>query len=311
MDASSTKKALTPSMVIGLAAPHTWPASIMPVLLGIALAYAQTGTIKVTVSLCLLIICILMQSSVNTFNDYFDFKRGADSAEDAVEEHDSVLVYNDIDPKSALGLAIAFLGIAFLLGLYIIVVAGWVPLAIAAGAAVVVVLYSGGKTPLSYLPLGELVSGVVMGGAIPFAVHYVLTKELSPLVLLMSLPPIIGIALIMATNNTCDIEKDSLAKRCTLPTKLGRSTARKLYRTLLASWILSILILVTVFFTGGLLYACIMVLACYGSLRALWTNPLSQASRIAAMGQICSLNVMLGATYVIGILAGTNTFYLF
>ena len=72
----------------------------------------------------LLLICILMQASVNTFNDYFDFIKGTDTAEDNVEASDSVLVYNDVNPRSALGLAIGFLAVAFLLGLYVVWKAG-------------------------------------------------------------------------------------------------------------------------------------------------------------------------------------------
>ena len=74
--------------------------------------------------LTLLLIVILMQSAVNTFNDYYDYVKGTDSAEDNVEESDAVLVYNDINPKSALRLAIGFLVLAFALGIYAIVKAG-------------------------------------------------------------------------------------------------------------------------------------------------------------------------------------------
>ena len=47
----------------------------------------------------LLAICILMQASVNTFNDYYDFVKGADSEEDNVDVTDAVLVYNHINPR--------------------------------------------------------------------------------------------------------------------------------------------------------------------------------------------------------------------
>ena len=150
-----------------------------------------------------------MQSSVNTFNDYFDYVKGSDSAQDNVDPTDAVLVYNNVNPRCALALAVGMLGAAFLLGIYAILVAGWIPLAIAAVGAAIVVLYSGGKTPISYLPIGEAVSGIVMGGLIPLACYHVLTLQFEPLVLIWSVPVIIGIGLIMLTNNTCDVEKTS------------------------------------------------------------------------------------------------------
>ena len=92
---------LSPRLALQLAAPHTWPAAIMPVLVAAACALANTGSLDVGMAWLLLLICILMQASVNTFNDYFDFIKGTDTAEDNVEASDSVLVYNDVNPRSA------------------------------------------------------------------------------------------------------------------------------------------------------------------------------------------------------------------
>ena len=187
---------LSPRLALQLAAPHTWPAAIMPVLVAAACALANTGSLDVGMAWLLLLICILMQASVNTFNDYFDFIKGTDTAEDNVEASDSVLVYNDVNPRSALGLAIGFLTVAFLLGLYVIWKAGPVPLVIALIGAVIVVMYSGGKTPLSYLPVGEAVSGIVMGGLIPLASYQVLSGTFTFMALLWATPTIIGVGLI-------------------------------------------------------------------------------------------------------------------
>ena len=161
---------LTPRMAWQLAAPHTWPAAILPVLVAAAAAAVTSFSISATMVCVLLVICVLMQSAVNTFNDYYDYVKGADSADDNVDPTDAVLVYNNVNPRAALALAVGFLAAAFLLGAYVIWIAGWIPLAIGAAGAVVVVLYSAGKTPISYLPIGELVSGFVMGGAHPAGV---------------------------------------------------------------------------------------------------------------------------------------------
>lgn len=110
----------TVKMAVQLAAPHTWPAAILPVLVATSAAAATGHAISPIMACVLLAICILMQASVNTFNDYYDFVKGADSADDDVEVSDATLVYNNVNPACALRLGIGFLVAAFLLGAYVI-----------------------------------------------------------------------------------------------------------------------------------------------------------------------------------------------
>ena len=272
---------LTPRMAWQLAAPHTWPAAILPVLVAAAAAAVTSFSISATMVCVLLVICVLMQSAVNTFNDYYDYVKGADSADDNVDPTDAVLVYNNVNPRAALALAVGFLAAAFLLGAYVIWIAGWIPLAIGAAGAVVVVLYSAGKTPISYLPIGELVSGFVMGGLIPLACYQALSGTFDLRALLWAVPTILGVGLIMFTNNTCDVEKDVESGRRTLSVLLGRERARKLYHGVVYAWVAAIVALVAAFFTNGLLVMPFMLLASYPLLKALLGNPLARTSHWA------------------------------
>ena len=289
-------------MALNLAAPHTWPAAILPTLVALC-ASANVCSISITMAFTLLVIVVLMQSATNTFKDYYDFVKGTDTSEDNVEQSDAVLVYNDIDPKSALGLAIGFLVLAFALGVYAIVKAGFIPLVIALIGAAFVVLYSAGKTPVSYLPIGEVVSGVVMGGLIPLAVYQVVTNELNFVMLVVAIPTIIGVGLIMLTNNTCDIERDIHAERKTLPVVIDRLKARKLYHALLLAWLLAIFLNIAIWYTPGLIMVPFMLLASYPIVKAIWNNPLEPNTRLQAMPQILSVNVVLGAFYAAALLA--------
>lgn len=290
-------------MAVQLAAPHTWPAAILPVLVATAAAAATTGAVSAVMACVLLVICVLMQASVNTFNDYYDYVKGADSADDNVDPTDAVLVYNNVNPRAALGLAVGFLVAAFGLGVYVIWQAGWIPLALGVVGAIIVVLYSAGKTPISYLPIGELVSGFVMGGLIPLACYQALTGAFDLRALLWAVPTVLGVGLIMFTNNTCDIEKDVESGRRTLSVLLGRDRARKLYHSVVAAWMISIVALVALFFTSGVIVVPFMLLASYPLVKALIANPLAPASRIGAMAQVCSLNIALGAFYAAALFA--------
>jgi 1,4-dihydroxy-2-naphthoate octaprenyltransferase len=208
--------------------------------LGMLLALDFTGSFSPLLSGVLLLIVILMQSAANTFNDYYDFIRGLDTKENSDEPEDAVLVYNAVNPKSVLYLALGFLVAAGCLGLYVVVSSGPAPLLAGLGGAAAVLLYSASPLPLSFLPLGELVSGFVMGGLIPFGVYAALTGSLDFSILLLSLPCIIGVGLVMMTNNLCDIERDQLAGRKTLPVLLGRERARKLYLLLFVLLLVSL-----------------------------------------------------------------------
>ena len=86
------QRCLTPKLAVRLAAPHTWLASVYPAVFGelycLLKGYPLTGTLAIT----LFWACVFMQSAVNTLNDYFDFVKGTDTADDNVEVSDAVLV---------------------------------------------------------------------------------------------------------------------------------------------------------------------------------------------------------------------------
>ena len=305
----------TPRLMWQEVAPHTWPASILPVLCAIALAASEPQAQPLSLLTCivLLLISVLMQASVNTFNDYYDYVKGADTVENSSDDvTDAVLVYNNINPKSALAFAVALLVAAFVLGVYIVYLAGWVPLAIALVGAFFVAAYSAGKTPISYYPIGELVSGFVMGALIMLACHYVLVGRLDPLTLLYALPLVIGIGLIMMTNNTCDIDKDVEAQRRTLPVLLGHDLSVRSYHAAIVVWVCAIVLLSVLHaalvspgtnaWAAGALLVPFMLLTAYPSMRALWRNPMIPKTRDFAMPQILGVNVTLGLFYIVGLM---------
>lgn len=306
---ASYRARLTPNMALELAAPHTWPAAIMPTLVALAAA-AHPGThLSAVMAVVLLAIVVLFQSAANTFNDYYDFVKGTDAPEHDVEASDAVLVYNDIDPKSALHLAIAFVICAFLLGLYVVWHAGLVPLALGIIGAAFVVLYSAGKTPLSYLPLGEAASGIVMGGIVPIAAYQALTGTLDGRAMICAIPTVIAVGLIMLTNNTCDIERDKDAARKTLPLILGRARARRLYRILLFFAMAAATVIVIALFTPGAALLPFMLLALQPFVGALVRNPLTPDRRVQAMSQVLTVNVVLGTFYAAAMIAGSYSLF--
>ncbi len=271
-------------------------------MFGTAIAIERVHFVSVTLVLALLAICVLMQAAVNTLNDYYDFVKGADSIDNQPDPTDAVLVYNNVDPRSALRLAIGFLAFGLALGAYVVYCAGWVPLVIGLVGAGIIVLYSAGSSPLSYLPIGEYVSGLAMGGLIPLACYQALTSSLDLLVLVLAIPLMCGIGLIMFTNNTCDIEKDQQAGRKTQAVILGRKRAVKAYHVVLYLWVLAVIVLVAVFYPMGLLVIPFMLLILYPGFKAMLACPLTLETRGQAMPLCLNLNIPLAVFYVSAIL---------
>ena len=142
--------------IVGLAAPHTWPASVLPTLLGVALSFALAGRWDPVVSLCLLVAAVMMQCAVNTFNDYADFIKNTDTIENSDDPSDAILVYNRLNPRTIRVLGFSFLAIAALAGVWVTIRAGFIPLIIGIIGGAVVLLYSFGKTPCGTCKSHEL-----------------------------------------------------------------------------------------------------------------------------------------------------------
>jgi len=292
---------LTLKHIIGLAAPHTWVASVFPVLLGAALSLALADTFSLTVFILTLMGMVLLQSSVNTINDYYDFIKGNDHAGNSDDPSDAILVYNKLNPKHVKLLGYLFIAAAAMLGAYPVLRGGFTTLVIAFTGCFVIIAYSAGKRPLSHRPVGELVSGGVMGGLITVATFTVFTGYANSEVYLMSLPLVLAIGLIMMANNTCDIERDMAVGRRTLPVLLGRNRTVALYRTVAVIWMLSIVAVVAVWFGMGVVITVVMLIASTPALRDIMRSTLAPEKRAWCMGAIVKANICFNLSYLAGI----------
>jgi len=70
----------------------------------------------------------------------------------------------------------------------------------------------------------------------------------------------------------------------------------------MALWLAAIVAIVALCFPRGCIVLPFMLLASYPLAKGLWGNPLAPPARVGAMGQVCSLNVALGAFYAAALL---------
>ncbi len=291
-------KPLTLKLAWNLAAPRTWVASIFPAIFGMAFCQVKGYPLKPWMYVTLLLACILLQSAVNTLNDYMDFIKGTDTEDDHLEEDDAVLIYGGISPKSALMLGLGFLAGGVVLGLISGLQNGPAPLLVGGVGVAVIALYSCGPLPISYLPVGELISGSVMGGLIPLGICACSDGKLHGNVMAAALPLILGIAMIMLCNNGCDIEKDIEAGRKTFPVTLGREKTLVVYKVCIWCWIALLLVMpILLIGKAGLLGAVFLAIFARKPFAGLLKLELKPETRIQQMKCVAAANLTGNGSY--------------
>ncbi|MCL2631661.1 MAG: prenyltransferase [Coriobacteriia bacterium] len=305
----SLYRPFTVKAAIELASPQTWSAAISPVLVGGAAAWALTAlepfkldTRALVCWLLMLACALLAQSAVNTLNDYKDFLSGTDTVDTILDKTDASIVYNSINPKAALRFGIVLCLLALLVGAVVTVLSSWWLIVLGAAGAAAVIFYSFGPKPLSFLPLGELVSGLAMGGIITVATYIAMTRAFSPLILLVAFPAVLTIALIMLTNNTCDIGRDIIAGRKTLAVKLGFERSRRLAGVVAVITMLWMAVLSLMLWLFALLPVAIGVFIGHKRIAMIMRGSYDLHSRRQMMANISSWCLLVNSCWAAGLL---------
>lgn len=226
-----------------LTRPHTLTAAFAPVFLGTVIALLH-GSIHLPLFFAMLAASIMIQMATNMFNEYYDYKRGLDT------EHSvgigGTIVRNGVEPRIILNLAFLLYGLSLLLGIYICIETSWILAVVGSLAMMVGYFYTGGPYPIAYTPLGELVSGVVMGMLLILIAFYIQTGSVTSDAVLLSIPSMLLVAAIMMSNNIRDLEGDKVGGRKTLAILVGRSNAitiLALFFLISYAWILALIVL--------------------------------------------------------------------
>jgi len=204
------------------ARPRTLAASIVPVLIGSALAWAR-GHFDVPLCAATLAVALLLQIGSNFANDVFDFLRGADVARRGPTR---VTQSGLLSPRQMLLSTGAIFALAAVLGFVLVLSAGW-PLVIAGGLAILSALaYTGGPWPLGYHGLGDVFVFIFFGLVGVAGSYYVQVHELTPQVLAAATPVGLLITNILVVNNLRDIDSDRAAHKRTLASRIGAGATR-------------------------------------------------------------------------------------
>ena len=201
--------------------------AIGPVLSGAALAYARTGAMDTWVLGVALFAAVLMQLITNLQNDVGYTARGA--------EHDGLRV--GLPRATAMGwlslvqvrLVVVLLCLfASMFGLALVVWRGWPVLAIGAASLAAALGYMGGKRPIAYRPVGELVAFLFFGPVAVMGTDWLLTGSTALCSGLASLALGSLAAAALAINNHRDRVHDQTTGRRTFAVVWGEAASRRL-----------------------------------------------------------------------------------
>lgn len=227
---------------------QTKVASIIPLIVGILFTLYRYDTIKPLRLLIFFISLICVDMATTAINNLMDYKRAKVKEGYNYEVHNAIVHYG-LTVKQVKKVIIILFTIGILAGITLVTMTDFVILLIGILSFGIGILYSYGPIPISRTPLGEIFSGLFMGGLIFFVTIYsqiyedgyiianisngrlnvMVNVEELIIIAIVSMPLILGIANIMLANNICDVEEDIQNKRYTLPYYIGKKRAILLF----------------------------------------------------------------------------------
>jgi len=265
------------------ARPKTLFAAINPVVLGTVFAGVDRA-LHWPSALAALVGALAIQIGTNLANDYWDWKKGADTAERLGPPR--VTSSGLLPPPVVLRATLASFGFAALVGIYLMTRGGW-PIALIGCLSIACgFLYTAGPVALAYLGLGNIFTLVFFGPVACAGTYYVQAQQWSPLSISAGLALGLFTVALLEVNNLRDRVQDAAKNKRTMPVRFGARFARWEYAI---SVTLPLLLPVAEVMAGR---------AAPGFLLVTLLNlpTLGLAKRIFQIPEGRELNVMLGAT---------------
>jgi 1,4-dihydroxy-2-naphthoate octaprenyltransferase len=221
-------------------------ASVVPIVLGAAVAWSHTGRFEFFPFLLTLIAGVCLHTGTNVANDYFDHKSGNDEIN--VEfvrpfTGGSRLIQKGLlSPRTVLTEAIVLFAAGGLIGIYLAVTRGLAILVLGVIGALCGFFYTAPPVNIAARGIGELVVGVNFGILMTLGSYYVQVHQLSRGAFFASLPVAILIADVLYINEFPDLAADKAVGKNHMVARLGKERAVWGYLVLTLAAYLSILI---------------------------------------------------------------------
>jgi len=282
------------------ARPRTLTATYAPLGVAAAIALSQ-GVFELIPFVLALIGALFLQIAANLINEYFDYRRGADTHKVAGQ---GMIIKNQVlTPQQVLIGAILTVLLGCLIGLYLLFQSGPLLLWIGLGGVFVVITYTAGPFPLAYNGLGEIAVFIFMGPLMVLGAYYVMARQFDWLPVIAGLPIGAMVAAILHANNIRDMDADRTVNKRTMALRLGLRGARIEYVALVGG--AYVIVAVLVMFGYMPLTALLVAVTLPEALRLirLITSTTETALLHQAQGRTAKLHGAFGLWLVIGWLA--------
>lgn len=210
--------------------PWSFPASVMPVLIGIAYVYFLHSVTGVVVEWAtvpfILLSAIAFHAAGNIISDYHDAKTGVDKLESFGDTN--MMLNKSFSEKEFIALGLGWLALAILAGVFVMWLSSWKLLFFGVFGMTCTLLYY----KMKYSGWGDVVIFFAFGFAIVNGTVFALSGILNIQSICISIPVSLLTTAILHANNTRDIPLDKQAGIKTFSMILGLQRA-KIYYTLL------------------------------------------------------------------------------
>jgi 1,4-dihydroxy-2-naphthoate octaprenyltransferase len=220
----------------------SFPASLIPCLLGAMLAILYGTTITWWLIPFIAISLLMLHAGSNVVSDVDDYSKGVDA--EGTLGGSGVLVKKLLSPKEMFRFGMILLALAVLFGLPIIIERGLVILWFGILGLLGGFFYTRKPIGYKYYAMGDIFIFLLYGPAIVTGTFYSLTGMFNYHVLFVSIPLGLLVAGILQANNLRDIIHDRKANIKTLATVFGESFAKGEYIFLIVGAYLTVVILV-------------------------------------------------------------------
>lgn len=275
---------------ISAARPKTLSASISLTLIGSTLAFSE-GFFNFPLFLITLLTALGIQVCTNFANDYFDFIKGADTAErkGPLRVTQAKLVSL---PTMRRALYLLF-GVTALLGCYLVWHGGILLALLLFLSLILAIIYTGGPLPLAYIGLGDFFAFLFFGPIPIIGAHFLQTKTLSYDAFLIGIGAGALSTALLSVNNIRDQKEDLVANKRTLVVRFG-----KLFGQLEYIFCISVATTVPFFFYNThpfCLLSSLIIIPSIHTIRTLftYTNPKELNTTLGQTGQILLLYSLL------------------
>jgi 1,4-dihydroxy-2-naphthoate octaprenyltransferase len=173
---------------------------------------------------------VLLHISVNTLNDYNDFKSGVDLKvkRTPFSGGSGMLPAGIVTPKAALMLGLGSIILALPIGIYFVMVRGTSLLPLFVIGAVLVLFYTTFFTKLGF-GFAEITAGLGLGCLPVLGTFMIMSGGFEYSALWASMPSFFLVANLLLLNEFPDAEADKVANRKTLPIQFGIKGAAIVY----------------------------------------------------------------------------------